>query len=92
LSAFNNEICKDVRLNVATADRSKQMMVWTKLCSFLICTQRCYDNHIKKDEARIDESRNAYKIFVGKGEMQRPLGEPWRRWEDNIRMDLREMG
>jgi len=33
--------------------------------------------------ARLEEMRNAYKIFVGK---------PWRRWEDNIRMDLRETG
>jgi hypothetical protein len=36
------------------------------------------------------EKRNAYKIFVGKCEEKIPLGR--RRWEDNIRMDLREVG
>jgi len=35
--------------------------------------------------------RNAYKILVGKPEGKRPLGRPRRRWEDNIRMDLREI-
>jgi hypothetical protein len=36
--------------------------------------------------------RNAYRILVGKPEGKRPLGRPIRRWEDNIRMDLREIG
>jgi hypothetical protein len=35
---------------------------------------------------------NAYKILVGKTERNRPLGRPRRRWDDNIRMDLREIG
>ena len=39
--------------------------------------------------ARMDQSRNAYRILVGKPEGKRPLGRPWRRWEDNIKMDLR---
>jgi hypothetical protein len=38
------------------------------------------------------EKRNAYKILVGKPEGKRPLGRPRCRWEDNIRMDLREAG
>jgi hypothetical protein len=38
------------------------------------------------------EQRNAYKISVGKPEGKRPLGRPRRRWEDNVRMDLREIG
>jgi hypothetical protein len=38
---------------------------------------------------RIGEKRNAYRILVGKPEGKRPLGG---RWEDNIRMDLREIG
>jgi hypothetical protein len=37
------------------------------------------------------EKRNVYRILVGKPEGKRPLGRPGRRWEDNIRMDLREM-
>ncbi|KAJ4435492.1 hypothetical protein ANN_18108 [Periplaneta americana] len=42
--------------------------------------------------ARMGESRNAYRVLVGKPEGKRPLGRPRRRWEDNIKMDLREVG
>jgi hypothetical protein len=38
------------------------------------------------------ETRNAYRILVGKPEGKRPLGRPTRRWLDNIKMDLREIG
>jgi hypothetical protein len=38
------------------------------------------------------EKRNAYRILVGKPEGKRPLGRPRLRWEENIRMDLREIG
>jgi hypothetical protein len=38
------------------------------------------------------EERGVYKVLVGKPKGKRPLGRPWRRWEDNIRMDLEEVG
>jgi hypothetical protein len=38
------------------------------------------------------ESRGAYRALEGKPEGSRPLGRPRRRWEDNIKMDLREVG
>jgi hypothetical protein len=38
------------------------------------------------------EERKVYKVLVGKPEGRRPLGRPRRRWEDGIRMDLREIG
>jgi hypothetical protein len=38
------------------------------------------------------EDRAVYRVLVGKPEGRKPLGRPRRRWEDNIRMDLREMG
>jgi hypothetical protein len=41
--------------------------------------------------ARMGET-NAYRRLVGKPERERPLGRPRRRWVDNIRMDLREIG
>jgi hypothetical protein len=42
--------------------------------------------------ARMREKRNAYRILVGMPEGRRPLGRPRRRWVDNIKMDLREIG
>jgi hypothetical protein len=42
--------------------------------------------------ARMGEDRKVYKVLVGKPEGKRPLGRPSRRWEDRIRMDLREIG
>jgi hypothetical protein len=38
------------------------------------------------------ERRGAYRALVGKPEGRRPLGRPRRRWEDNIKMDFREVG
>jgi hypothetical protein len=38
------------------------------------------------------EERKVYKVLVGKPEGKRPLGRPRHRWEDGIRMDLREIG
>ena len=42
--------------------------------------------------ARVGEERGAYRVLVGKPEGNRPLGRPKRRWVDNIRMDLQEVG
>jgi hypothetical protein len=42
--------------------------------------------------ARMGEGRGVYRVLVGKPEGRRPLGRPRRRWENNIRMDLREVG
>jgi hypothetical protein len=42
--------------------------------------------------ARMGETRNAYRIFVGKPEGNRPLGRPRCRWVDNIKTDLRYDG
>jgi hypothetical protein len=38
------------------------------------------------------ERRGAYRVLVGKPEGRRPLGRPRHRWEDNIKMYLREVG
>ena len=42
--------------------------------------------------ARMGEERGAYRVLVGKPEGKRPLGRPRRRWVDNIRTDLQEVG
>ena len=42
--------------------------------------------------ARVEEGRSAFKILTGKPTGKRPLREPRRRWEDNIRISLKEIG
>jgi hypothetical protein len=42
--------------------------------------------------ARMGEERNVYEALMGKPEGKRPLGRPKLRWEDRIRMDLKETG
>jgi len=42
--------------------------------------------------ARMGEGRGVHRVIVGKPEGKRPLGRPRRRWEDNIKLDLREVG
>jgi hypothetical protein len=43
-------------------------------------------------DSNTEELGNSYRILVGKPEGKRPLGRPRRRWVDNIKMDLREIG
>ena len=42
--------------------------------------------------ARMGKGRGVYRVLVGRPEGKRPLGRPRRRWEDNIKMDLQEVG
>jgi len=42
--------------------------------------------------ARMGEEKGVYRVLVGKPEGKRPLGRPRRRWVDNIRMDLQDVG
>jgi hypothetical protein len=42
--------------------------------------------------ARMGEGRGMYRVLVGKPERKRPLGRPRRRWKDNIKIDLQEVG
>jgi hypothetical protein len=45
-----------------------------------------------KKVARVEERRGVYRVLVGKPEGKRPLGRPRHKWEDNIMMDLQEVG
>ena len=42
--------------------------------------------------ARMEEGRGMHKVLVGNPEGKRPLGRPRHRWEDNIKMELEELG
>ena len=48
--------------------------------------------NISVDVARMEEGRSAFKILTGKPTRKRPLGRSRRRWEENIRIDLEEIG
>ena len=59
------------------------------------CLLSCYLRHIGIDlwhVACMGEGRGVHSVLVGKPEGKRPLGRPRRRWKDNIKMDLQEMG
>jgi hypothetical protein len=51
-------------------------------------TRMRWEGHV----TRMGENRNVYRLLVGKPEGKRPLGRPRRRWIDNIKMDLLEIG
>ena len=42
--------------------------------------------------ARMGEGRDVYRVLVGKPEGNKPMGRPRHRWDDNIKMDLQEVG
>jgi hypothetical protein len=50
------------------------------------------NSSISTHSARMGAKRGAYRILVRRPEGRRPLGRPRRRWNDNIKMDLKEMG
>ena len=50
------------------------------------------DLDISTHVVRMGEDRGMHRVLVGKPEGKRPLGRPRRRWEDNIKMDLQEVG
>jgi hypothetical protein len=60
-------------------------------------TQCCVGGKIEKNEmgghvVRMGEGRGVHRILVGTPEGKKPLGRPRRRWEDNIKTDLQEVG
>jgi hypothetical protein len=52
----------------------------------------CKVFHRTENVERMGEDRGVHRVLVGKPEGERPLGRPRRRWEDNIKMDLQEIG
>jgi len=50
-------------------------------------TRICSAGH----EARIEARRGTCRVSVGRPDEKRPLGRPWHRWDDNIKMDLLEL-
>ena len=63
-----------------------QMTMWHMHITYWIPTATA--GHV----ARMGVGREGYRVLVGKPERKRPLERPRRRWEDNIKMDLQEVG
>jgi len=63
---------------------------FTAACEFVFCVYHTsrWAGHV----ARMGEDRGVHRVLVGKPEGKRPLGRPRRRWEDDIKMDLQEVG
>jgi hypothetical protein len=70
----------------------KQSINFRKLYCFIPCVRK--NNRLRRAGrvARMGKRRGAYRALVGKPEGGRPLGRPRRRWEDNIKLDLRGVG
>ena len=62
--------------------------------NFIICTVHLKSRRLRwaGHVARMKEGSSAFKILTCKPSGKRPLGRPRRRWKDNIRMDLEEIG
>jgi hypothetical protein len=75
---------------------------WKKLHNEELNDLYCSHNIVRVKKSRrmrwaehvacVGEGRGVYRVLVGKPEGMRPLGRPRRRWEDTIKMDLREVG
>ena len=75
---------------------------WRKLHNEELNDPDCSPNIVRVIKSRrmrwvghvmhMGEGRGVYRVLVGKPEGKRPLGKPRRRWEDNIKIDLQELG
>jgi hypothetical protein len=59
---------------------------------FRVENDKIEEDEVDRHVARMGEKRNAYRILMGRPEGNRPLRTPRRRWVDNIKMDLGEIG
>ena len=69
-------------------------MLFPKYNKYNICTPVIKYRRLRwaGHVARMEESRSAFKILTGKPTGKKPLGRPRLRWEDNVKMDLEEIG
>jgi hypothetical protein len=98
LRVFENRVLR----RIFGPKRDEVMGEWRKLHSEELHNLYSYPDIIRQVKsrrmrwvghvARMREERKVYKVLVGKPEAKRPLGRPRRRWEDGIRVDLREVG
>jgi hypothetical protein len=98
LKVFENRVLRGVfgpKMDEVTGE-------WRKLHNEELNDLYCLPNIVRVVESRgmrgaghvtlTGEGRGVHRVLVGKPEGKRPLGRPRRRWEDNIKMDLQEVG
>ena len=98
LREFENKVVR----NIFGAKRDEITGEWRKLYNAELHELYSSSNIIKNLKsrrlrwaghvARMEQTRIVYRVLVLKPESRRPIGRPRRRWEDNIKMDLREVG
>jgi len=98
LRVFENRVLR----RVFGAERDEVTKEWRKLHNEELNDLYCSPNTVRVIKsrrmrwaghvARMGERRGVYRVLVGKLEGKRQLGRPKRRWEDNIEMDLQEVG
>jgi len=91
--ALNNGPCQEQEfLLQVSMQTSKFLRIFHLDVNFFICDTTARRMRWAGQVARMGEDRGVHRVLVGKPEGKRPLGRPRRRWEDNIKMDLQEVG
>ena len=72
--------------------RTDLLSVIRSLNTIITAIGICHASYVDGHVARVGEKRGVYRVLVGKPEGKRPLERPKRRWVDNIRTDLQEVG
>ena len=98
LRVFENTVLR----RIFGSKRDEVIREWRKLHNEELNDLYCSPNIVRLTKSRRmrwaghvahkEERRRVYRVLVGKPEGKRPLGRPRRRWEDNIKMDLQEVG
>jgi hypothetical protein len=98
LTVFENRVLR----RIFGPKREKVTLEWRRLHNEELYALYSSPNIIRVIKSRrlkwtghvacMGERRGAYRVLVGKPEGRRPLGEPKHRWENNIKMDIREVG
>ena len=98
LRVFENKVLR----RLFGPKRDEVIREWRKLhnkeLNYLYCSSNTFRviksrrMRLAEHVARMGERRGVYRVLVGKPEGKRPLGRPKRRWEDNIKIDIQEVG
>jgi hypothetical protein len=76
----------------ALGKRTEKKKFSYNFVGYMLLVDQVKEDEIGKACSTNGEKRNAYRILVAKPEGKRPLGRPRRKWVDNIKVDIREMG